>query len=435
MEKRKLGNTGLEIVPLVFGGNVFGWTADENTSFALLDAWVDRGFNAIDTANVYSSWVPGHQGGESEAIIGKWFARTGKRNSVMLATKVGMEMPGDGKGLKKSYILQQLEKSLQRLQTDVIDLYQSHKDDEGTPFEETLEAYAQLLKDGKVRAIGASNYKGARLSAAIEAARNAGLPVYQTLQPDYNLYDRQDYETDLAPVAERYGLGVIPYFSLASGFLTGKYQSLEDTEGKSRESRVRKYFDDRGKRILKALKDVADETGAEQASVALAWSMAQPTITAPIASATGTKQLDALFAAVDLKLTEAQSSPMHNPQIQFTQLCVAYRCRRIDHHVDRLRRFGERNHFAQRSRARQNHHNAIEPQRNAPVRWRAVLQCIQKEAEAVPGFFIAHAQRAEYLRLHVLAMDTNRARAQLRAVQHHVIGQRTHRALVVVERA
>lgn len=306
MQKRKLGNTDIEIVPLVFGGNVFGWTADEQTSFDLLDAWVDRGFDAIDTANVYSSWVPGHQGGESEAIIGKWLARSGKREKVMIATKVGMEMPGDGKGLRKDYILEQVEKSLKRLQTDVIDLYQSHKDDESTPLDETLEAYAQLLRDGKVRAIGASNYNGARLSEAIETARKAGLPAYETLQPNYNMHDRQDYETDLAPVAKKYGLGVIPYFSLASGFLTGKYQSLEDTKGKNRGSRVEKYFDDRGKAILKALKKVSEDTGAEQASVALAWSMAQPTITAPIASATSTKQLNALFAAVNLKLSEAQ---------------------------------------------------------------------------------------------------------------------------------
>ncbi len=306
MQTRQLGNTGIEIVPLVFGGNVFGWTADEETSFALLDSWVDHGFNGIDTANVYSTWVLGHQGGESEAILGKWIARSGKRDKVIIATKVGMEMPGEGKGLKKNYIMEQAEKSLRRLQTDVINLYQSHKDDEGTPFEETLEAYAQLLKDGKVRAIGASNYNGARLSAAMEAAKKAGLPAYQTLQPNYNLHDRQDYETDLAPVAEKYGLGVIPYFSLASGFLTGKYQTLEDTEGQNRGSRVRKYFDERGKKILKALKQVSQETGVEQASIALAWSMAQPTITAPIASATSIKQMDALFAAVELKLSETQ---------------------------------------------------------------------------------------------------------------------------------
>src|SRR5579875_132766 len=306
MQTRPLGSSGLKIVPLVLGGNVFGWTIDEPQSFNILDAFVDRGFNCIDTADVYSSWVPGHTGGESETIIGKWFAKSGKRDKVILATKVGMEMPNTGKGLRKDYILREVEQSLKRLQTDVIDLYQSHKDDESTPIDETLEAYAQLIKDGKVRAIGASNYKGARLAQAMEAAKQHNLPAYSTLQPDYNLVDRQDYETDLAPVAAKYSLGVIPYFSLASGFLTGKYQSLEDTKGKNRGSRVEKYFNDRGKKILAALKKVSDETGAQQASIALAWSMAQPTITAPIASATSTKQLEALFAAVDLELGEEQ---------------------------------------------------------------------------------------------------------------------------------
>ncbi len=306
MQKRKLGKSGLEIVPLMFGGNVFGWTADEQTSFGLLDAFVDRGFDAIDTANVYSVWIPGHQGGESETILGKWFAQSGKRNRVVLATKVGFKMGDGGQGLKKDYILRSVEESLQRLQTDYIDLYQSHTDDQTTPLGETLAAYDELLKSGKVRAIGASNYKGARLAEAEQVARKQGLPAYTTLQPEYNLYDRQAFETDLLPVAEQFGLGVIPYFSLASGFLTGKYQTLEDTRGKNRGSRVEKYFDDRGKKILAALKQVSEETGAEQASVALAWLLAQPTVTAPIASATSTGQLEALFAAVDLQLSEAQ---------------------------------------------------------------------------------------------------------------------------------
>ncbi|HEY4009053.1 MAG TPA: aldo/keto reductase [Acidobacteriaceae bacterium] len=306
MHTRALGSSGLKIVPLVLGGNVFGWTIDEAQSFKVLDAFVERGFNCIDTADVYSAWMPGHSGGESETILGKWFARSGKRDKVILATKVGMEMPNTGKGLKKDYILREAEQSLTRLQTDVIDLYQSHKDDESTPIEETLEAYARLLKDGKVRAIGASNYKGARLTQAMEIAKRNNLPAYTTLQPDYNLYDRQDYETDLAPVAAKYGLGVIPYFSLASGFLTGKYQSLEDTKGKKRGSRVEKYFDQRGMRILKALNEVSGEVNARQATVALAWLLAQPTITAPIASATSTEQLEDLFAAVDLKLSDEQ---------------------------------------------------------------------------------------------------------------------------------
>ncbi len=306
MQKRKLGTSGLEIAPLVFGGNVFGWTADEATSFRLLDAFVDRGFDAIDTANVYSVWVPGHVGGESEAIIGKWLRQTGKRDKVMLATKVGFKMGDGSQGLKKAYILRAVEESLARLGTDRIDLYQSHTDDAETPLEETLGAYDELIRSGKVRAIGASNYKGARLAEAEEVAQAHGLPAYTALQPEYNLYARSAFETDLQPVAARIGLGVIPYFSLASGFLTGKYQSLEDTKGKNRGSRVQKYFDERGMRILAALKQVSEETGAAQASVALAWLLAQPTITAPIASATSVEQMEALFGAVDLQLSEAQ---------------------------------------------------------------------------------------------------------------------------------
>lgn len=306
MQKRALGKSGLEIVPLMFGGNVFGWTADENTSFRLLDAFVDRGFNAIDTANVYSVWVPGHQGGESEAILGRWFAQSGKRDKVVLATKVGFKMGDGSQGLRKSNIVRSVESSLQRLQTDVIDLYQAHTDDQDTPLEETLEAFAELVRSGKVRAIGASNYKGPRLEEAEQVARSHGLPAYTTLQPEYNLYDRQPFETDLAPIAQKYELGVIPYFSLASGFLTGKYRTLEDTKGARRGSRVEKYFDERGQRILEALRAVSEETGAQPATVALAWLLAQPTITAPIASATSEQQLEALFAAVDCRLTAPQ---------------------------------------------------------------------------------------------------------------------------------
>jgi aryl-alcohol dehydrogenase-like predicted oxidoreductase len=306
MQTRTLGKTDLEIVPVVFGGNVFGWTIDEARSFEILDALAERGFNCIDTANVYSAWVPGNKGGESETIIGKWLAKSGKRGKVVLLTKVGMEMPDGGKGLGKKYIVEEVEKSLKRLQTDYIDLYQSHKDDAATPMEETLEAYQQLIVQGKVRFVGASNFSGARLTEAIDLAGKKNLPVYKTLQPEYNLHDREAYEKELAPVAAKFGIGVIPYFSLASGFLTGKYQSLEDAKGAKRESRVQKYFDERGMKILKALKQVSEETGAEQAAISLAWLLAQPTITAPIASATSTKQLQALFAAVELKLSEAQ---------------------------------------------------------------------------------------------------------------------------------
>ena len=306
MEKRALGNSGLNVVPLTLGGNVFGWTVDQRKSFAILDAFVGRSFDFIDTADVYSRWIPGNQGGESETILGEWFKQSGSRDKIVLATKVGMDL-GDGKqGLKKQYILRAAEASLTRLQTDYIDLYQSHKDDESTPLDETLEAYQQLIKDGKVRAIGASNYKGARLTEALETASKLSLPHYTALQPDYNLYDRQDFETDLAPVAEKYGIGVIPYFSLAAGFLTGKYKTKADAEGKARGGKVANYFTARGEKILKALAEVEQQTGATQASIAIAWLLAQPTITAPIASATSVEQLDSLFAAVELQLSTDQ---------------------------------------------------------------------------------------------------------------------------------
>jgi aryl-alcohol dehydrogenase-like predicted oxidoreductase len=304
MQTRTLGTSSLQVVPLMLGGNVFGWTIDAPTSFAILDAFVDRGFNFIDTANVYSVWVPGHHGGESETILGQWFKQSGKRDKIILATKVGMKM-GDGKqGLGKQYILEAVEDSLKRLQTDHIDLYQSHKDDESTPIDETLEAYQQLIQQGKVTLIGASNYTAPRLLKALYAAEKQGLPVYQTLQPEYNLHTREDFETNLQPVAETFNLGVVPYFALASGFLTGKYKTKEDSKGANRETRVSRYFDERGERILKALNEVAQETGARQASIALAWLLAQPTILAPIASATSVDQLQSLFAAVDLNLDQ-----------------------------------------------------------------------------------------------------------------------------------
>jgi aryl-alcohol dehydrogenase-like predicted oxidoreductase len=306
MKTRNLGKTDLAIVPMVFGGNVFGWTADQATSFELLDAWVDRGFNCVDTADVYSVWVPGHVGGESETILGKWLKQSGKRDRIVLLTKVGHKgMPGS-EGLKKEYILREVEESLKRLQTDSIDLYQSHMDDTATPMQETLEAYAQLIDQGKVRYIGASNFTGARLAEAMDLAEEKKLPQYTVLQPEYNLYDRQTYEQDLAPVVTKYELGVISYFSLASGFLTGKYRSLDDAKGRKREARVQKYFDERGMRILEALKQVSEETGAEQAAVSLAWLLAQPTVTAPIASATSVEQMEAMATAVELDLSEAQ---------------------------------------------------------------------------------------------------------------------------------
>lgn len=302
MEKRKLGNSGLEVLPLAFGGNIFGWTVDEPTSFKLLDAFLAAGFNLIDTADSYSKWVPGNRGGESETIIGKWLKRSGKRKKVVIATKVGSEMGPNKKGLSKSYILCAVEDSLQRLQTDYIDLYQSHFDDPDTPLEETLEAYAQLIKQGKVRAIGASNYSAERLSQALQVSKKHGYPAYQSLQPLYNLYDRADYETKLEPLCLEKGLGVITYFSLASGFLTGKYHSEKDVAKSARSEFVKKYLNERGFRILKALDQVAKQLNATPARVSLAWLIARPSITAPIASATSLEQLNDLIEATKLKL-------------------------------------------------------------------------------------------------------------------------------------
>jgi len=305
MKKRKLGNSGIEIYPLAFGGNVFGWTADEPMSFALLDAFVEAGFSLIDTADVYSRWVPGHNGGESETIIGKWLQRTGKREKVVIATKVGKEMGLKKKGLSKSYILRAVEDSLKRLQTDYIDLYQSHADDTETPLEETFEAYGQLIREGKVRAIGASNFTPSRLAQALAVGKTKGYPAYQSLQPLYNLYDRADYERELEPLCRENGLGVICYFSLASGFLTGKYRSEADMARGARRDMVKKYFNARGFRILEALDQVAQQNSATPASVALAWLIHHPGITAPIASATNLKQLSELIEATKLKLDSA----------------------------------------------------------------------------------------------------------------------------------
>jgi aryl-alcohol dehydrogenase-like predicted oxidoreductase len=302
MKMRKLGKTGMEISPLVFGGNVFGWTVDQATSFQLLDAFADAGFNSIDTADTYSRWVPGHTGGESEAIIGEWMKQRGNRKRFIVATKVGMDM-GDGKkGLSKNHILRSADDSLKRLQTDYIDLYQSHVDDPDAPFEETLGAYAQLIQQGKVRAIGASNHKADRLAAALETSKKLGLPTYQTLQPNYSLIERAEYEGHLEPLCVREGLGVINYFPLAGGFLSGKYRSESDLAGKARARNVTKYLNDRGLKILGALDDVARKLHATPAKVALAWVLARPSISAPIVSATNLEQLNDLFSAVELTL-------------------------------------------------------------------------------------------------------------------------------------
>jgi len=305
MQKRKLGKSGLEVSALVLGGNVFGWTADEATSFKLLDAFVAAGGNCIDTADTYSRWVPGHQGGESETVIGKWVKQRGNRDKVLIATKAGMEMGPDKKGLKKAYILQAVEDSLKRLQTDTIDLYQSHRDDPDTPVDETLEAFAQLVKQGKVRMIGASNFGADRLAESLKASRQRGWPAYQSLQPHYNLCERADYEQKLEPLCREAGLGVIPYFSLAAGFLTGKYRSEADLAKSPRGQGIKKYLNERGFRILGALDQVAKQTASTPAAVALAWLLARPSITAPIASATSLEHLDALIAGTRLQLDAA----------------------------------------------------------------------------------------------------------------------------------
>jgi aryl-alcohol dehydrogenase-like predicted oxidoreductase len=306
MKNRRLGNSVLEVSPLAFGGNVFGWTVDEQKSFTLLDAFVDAGFNFIDTADVYSKWFPGNQGGESESILGKWFKRSGKRTKVILATKVGKEMGPNQKGLSKTYIFRAVEDSLQRLRTDYIDLYQSHCDDADTPMEETLAAYGQLIQQGKIRVIGASNFGAERLLQALQVSRQKGYPGYQSLQPFYNLYDRAEYETKLEPLCREKGLSVISYFSLASGFLTGKYRSEKDLAGSARGQRVGKYLNERGFRILEALDRVARERGAAPATVSLAWLMARPSITAPIASATSLEQLRHLVKAPELELDHSE---------------------------------------------------------------------------------------------------------------------------------
>jgi aryl-alcohol dehydrogenase-like predicted oxidoreductase len=305
MDKRPLGHSGLQAAPLALGGNVFGWTADEPTSFAILDRFVDSGFELIDTANTYSTWVPGHTGGESEAIIGKWLRKSGKRDRVLIATKVGMPIQGE-EGLKRAQIEKHVDASLKRLQTDRIDLYQTHKDDPDTPVEETLDALAGLVKAGKVRAIGASQYEPARLRESLEASKRLGLPTYDTLQPEFNLYDRAGFERDLQPLAVEYGLAVIPFFGLAKGFLSGKYRKASDIEGRPRAAGLKKYFEgDRGMRILAALDSVSKRLGATPAQVSLAWIMAQPSIAAPIVSATSVQQLDEIAGAAGLKLATA----------------------------------------------------------------------------------------------------------------------------------
>ena len=304
LTKRKLGSSGLDIAPLVFGGNVFGWTADEATSFALLDAFVEAGFDAIDTADAYSRWVPGHSGGESETIIGKWLKARGRRDDVKILTKVGSDMGQGHNDLSPAWIETAVEASLRRLQTDYIDLYQTHWPDPKTPQEETLRTLDKLVKAGKVRAIGTSNHSAEQVSEALAISDREGLAAYATIQPHYNLYSRDTFEGGLQDLAVQKGLGVITYFSLESGFLTGKYKTVDQIAGTKREGMLKDKFDERGVRILAVLDAVAQKNEATSAQVALAWLLAQPGVTAPIVSATSTEQLADTLKAATLKLSD-----------------------------------------------------------------------------------------------------------------------------------
>jgi aryl-alcohol dehydrogenase-like predicted oxidoreductase len=315
MQKRKLGQSGIEVAPLTFGGNVFGWTIDERTSFSLLDAFAATGFNFIDTADSYSRWKSGNVGGESETIIGNWMKKSGNRDKVVIATKVGSDMGQGFKDISKEYILKAVEDSLQRLQTDYIDLYQTHWDDKVTPVEETLEAYDQLVKEGKVRAIGASNLSPARLVESLEASKKLGYPSYCSFQPLYNLYERESYEKDIEPVCLEHNLGVISYYSLASGFLTGKYRSDEDLNKSPRGAGNKKYLTGRGFKILAALDEVSKKHNTVPSSVAIAWLIARPSITAPIASATNIDQLNDLIAATSLSLDENDMTKLNDASV------------------------------------------------------------------------------------------------------------------------
>lgn len=300
MVRQELGRSGLKVAPWALGGNVFGWNVDDATGFNILDAFVDAGFNLIDSADVYSRWIPGHVGGESEALIGRWLGQGGsRREKVIIATKLGMDMP-DGKGLSAKYMKVAVERSLTRLKTDYIDLYQSHRDDQETPLEETLAAYGELINAGKVRAIGASNYSAPRLAEALKISADKGLPRYETLQPHYNLYDRTEFETELAGLCKRENLGVIPFFGLASGFLTGKYRTEADLEGKARGYAVKNLMNPRGFRILAAMDKLGARIGATNAQIALAWLRAKGCV--PIASATSLEQFQDLAKSADVTL-------------------------------------------------------------------------------------------------------------------------------------
>jgi aryl-alcohol dehydrogenase-like predicted oxidoreductase len=302
MELRRLGQSSLQVPPVTLGCNVFGWTADEKTSFSLLDAWLDAGFNFLDTADAYSRWHTGNSGGESETIIGNWMHARNNRGKIVLATKLGIEIVPGKKGLSRAYMRQAVEDSLRRLQTDYIDLYQSHRDDPETPIEETLSAYGELVKQGKVREIGASNFSVDRLAESLKISTDKGLPRYQSLQPIYNLMERAQFEGPLEALCLREKVGVIGYYSLASGFLTGKYRSPADTAGRPRGAGVAKYLNDRGLGVLKALDEVAKRYEAKPGQIAIAWLIARPGVTAPIASATNLEQLAELVEAAEIEL-------------------------------------------------------------------------------------------------------------------------------------
>jgi aryl-alcohol dehydrogenase-like predicted oxidoreductase len=303
MKWRQLGKSGLQVSPLCFGGNVFGWTADEPTSFRLLDAFLGAGMNFVDTADVYAKWAPGNQGGESETILGRWMKQRGNREKVIIATKVGSDMGAQGKGLSRTHVMRGVDDSLRRLQTHYIDLYQSHIDDAETAFEETLGAYADLIAQGKVRAIGASNYTAERLAQALQVSKQHAYPRYESLQPLYNLYDRTGYEAALEPLCRTEGVGVISYSSLGSGFLSGKYRTDGDVSKSARGQGVkRRYYNERGFQILRTLDEVAQEHRSTPTAVALAWLLARPGLSAPIVSATSVEQLNELMAAPRLEL-------------------------------------------------------------------------------------------------------------------------------------
>lgn len=305
MKKIQLGNTDLQTPPIIFGGNVFGWTLDKTESFKMLDKLLDKGFSFIDTADSYSHWAPGNSGGESETIIGNWMKDRGVRKQVTIATKVGSNPGQEGRNVSKEYIIKAAEDSLRRLQTETIDLYFTHWDNENTPVEETLAAYEQLLKQGKIRNIGASNLSPGRIRESMKASEENGLPGYQVLQPEYNLVEREKFEKEYLPLVKEFNLGVTPYFALASGFLTGKYRRAEDLRG-DRKEMVKKYFNDKGLRLLKIQDEIANEHQVSNAAVALAWLMQRPGITAPIASATKESHLVAFEEAVNIELSNEE---------------------------------------------------------------------------------------------------------------------------------